>query len=331
VKEPNFTTIDYIMSSNHDQDDATSILRSNEQREEEEEMRYGECSRGSLIDDTTVRSSSSSDDDDEYCFHNRSDLHSGLFYLTQTDTTIPTKIVFHCDLSDDYCLDKDFDYEKVDEQYGNVADGNDVDDDSYENSSDFVWDHDYDLYWNDKYYIDEHGDRRKIAEKEAAIVKSGKLAGALLHLLKEDQNYTLERFELDHGSIPLRKDIDFYLQLNKEYQRKLLLSGCATEDDWMHTICSEAAANHKDPLVGMGAVYYFLRQNPSLLSSAAIRRSPPPSVVVVPTATKRDSFLAALSQEPASKKPRGSKRKTIPYSESFGIERRPKRTCRGRK
>jgi hypothetical protein len=112
-----------------------------------------------------------------------------------------------------------------------------------------------------------------------------------LCLLKDKKNCTLETLTL---SIPLQDDfiqlddeINFYLKLNKEFQRKLLFSSdeTATREDWINTIITA----RKDTAV----VFYYLSENLSLLLEANNHNQQ--SVLVTRT-------LAPLQQEPPHKK-----------------------------
>jgi hypothetical protein len=114
-----------------------------------------------------------------------------------------------------------------------------------------------------------------------------------LTVLKGGQNCTLQDLVLrvcDGGGNSydnIATEINFYLRLNKDFNRKRLLSNdeknAATREEWINTI---ASANEDTAVV-----FYFLSENPSLLLLEANK------------AKDQESSGVAV-QEPASKKAR---------------------------
>jgi hypothetical protein len=113
-----------------------------------------------------------------------------------------------------------------------------------------------------------------------------------LRLLKDGKNYTLESLSFVNGSeaISLSSEIEFYLQLNQKFQRKVLMSldGSASRQDWVNTIIFAREET--------AVVFYYLSENVSLLLRA--NDAPLPSVAM----TRASSLV--LQGEPANKRPK---------------------------
>jgi hypothetical protein len=110
----------------------------------------------------------------------------------------------------------------------------------------------------------------------------------LLSLLKS-HNFTLENLEfqkhtLDAESSKTLDEIKFLLRLNKHFDRKLLLAGSATPEDWANVI-----VRAKDEV---SVVFYYLSKNPSLLLTAAATIPSSPQNASWQPASKRAKLRA---------------------------------------